>query len=118
MRLILTSGLTLFEVLVSLLLLSLAFLGLDVMELASLRINRGAYYSALAEQQIHNLEERLRLPRADFDQLFQAWNRENKILLPQGNGQIRGQDPEYHLSLCWSGNEEGQTPCLNETFRL
>ena len=120
MRLILASGLTLFEVLISLLLLSLALLGLDAMELSALKLNRQAYYSALAEQQVHNLEERLRLQGAGegVDLPIAAWNRENSLILPQGSGRVEGHYPEYTISLCWGGRQEEGGTCLSEAFIL
>ncbi len=120
MRLILASGLTLFEVLISLILLSLALLGLDGMELSALRLNHRAYFSALAEQQVHNLEERLRLVGAGegLGQQVAAWNQENSRILPRGSGRVSGHYPEYQIALFWGEKREEQGECLSETFIL
>ena len=117
MRLILALGLTLFEVLISLLILSLVLLGLDVMELSALRLNRKAYFSAVAEQQLHNMEERLSFLGAlgDPAQQIERWNGENKRLLPLGAGRVQGHYPLYTITLYWGGEQAGY---ITEDFSL
>jgi len=104
MRLILTSGLSLIEVLVSLFLLSLVLLGLDAMVISSARLQLKVYYASLAEQQLQNMTQRLRLDANVSDQVLR-WNQENQLLLPQGRGWVEGIDPAYSIKLCWG--EEG-----------
>ncbi|HSW70929.1 MAG TPA: hypothetical protein VLH77_02995 [Gammaproteobacteria bacterium] len=119
MALSVTSGLTLFEVLVSMLLLSLLLLGLEGMTLSAFSLNQKAYYAALAEQQLYNMEERLRLIGSfeeKLDQQLELWNEENKRLLPQGWGWLDGHYPEYSLTLSW-GKKEKQN-CLSERIIL
>ncbi len=118
MRLILTSGLTLFEVLISLLLFSLALLGLDAMLLSSWQFNRKAYFSALAEQQMHNLKERMRLQDGgeELAHSIAAWNQENHRILPSAEGGVEGAYPDYRLSLCW-GDQQEESSCLKEEWR-
>lgn len=128
MRHSLTSGIALFEVLVSLLLLSLLFFGLDGVELSALYLNRKAYFAALAEQQVDNLEERLRLvgAGAGLDQALRAWNAENQQILPQGRGRLSGHYPDYRITLAWgkagerfcAESQEGEAGCVNDHFIL
>ncbi|HSW71664.1 MAG TPA: hypothetical protein VLH77_06810 [Gammaproteobacteria bacterium] len=118
MRPSLTSGVSLIEVLLSLFLLSLLLLGLDVMELEALRLYRQAYFASLAEQQLENMEERLRILDVQGGlngELF-AWNQENKELLPQGLGSVTGTYPVYLITLSWGNKEEKTAGCLRAQF--
>ena len=114
MCLSLASGVTLFEVLLSLFLLSLLLLGLDVMEVEALHLTRKMYFASLAEQQLENMEERLRLlgTEAGLEQELNAWNQENHRLLPQGAGWVSGHYPAYTITLYWSEKKEERTECL------
>lgn len=118
MRLILTSGLALFEVLISLLLLSLTLFGLEGMLLCALNTSRKVFFTAKAEQQMHNLEERLRVQtkEEDFLDTLEDWNRENKMILPQGEGFLTESYPDYVLSLCFREGGAEKT-CLREKWR-
>jgi hypothetical protein len=107
MRPILALGLTLFEVLVSLFILSLMLLGLDVMELSAWHLSQQSYFEGLAYQELHNMEERLRMAGSFYpiDSLVREWNRENQQVLPQGRGLVSGSYPEYTLLLYWGGEQ-------------
>jgi len=118
MRLSLTSGLTLFEVLLSLLLLSTVLLGLEATELAALRLHYKAYFSSLAEQQLHSLQERLRLLGSGpgLDAHLAAWTLENQRLLPHSASRVAGLFPHYTLTLCWREPSEEKDACLHDTW--
>lgn len=128
MRPILALGVSLFEVLVSLLLLSLVLLGLEVMQVSALHLNINACLVTVAEQQLQNIEERLRLlgPSGPYDQQLAAWNQENQRVLPQGWGAVSGSYPNYTLTLYWGKKQdqsceksrEEHAGCLSENFNL
>jgi prepilin-type N-terminal cleavage/methylation domain-containing protein len=115
------AGFSLIEVLVSLLLLSWIMLGFDATELYSLRQIRAAYYFNSAANQLDNMFERLRSKgiQADVQHEVQIWNLENKAVLPQGWGQVKGGFPDYEVTIYWGGcispceqNQVGKSGCL------
>jgi len=116
----LASGVTLFEVLLSLILLSIVLLGLDVMELEALHLSWKAYFASLAEQQLENMEERLRMleRQEGLEQESEAWNQENHRLFPQGTGEISGRYPDYTITLYWGEKERKRAECISEHFML
>lgn len=124
----LSLGFSLFEVLVSLILLSIALLGLDVMEVFALHKNINSYQAGIAEQQLQNIEERLRMigSRGDPYQQEVLWNKENQLVLPQAKGRVRGVYPHYSIRLSWGVRGDSKNVkqggshagCLFENFSL
>lgn len=55
------SGLTLLEIMVTLVILSLGLLGLAGLQMTGLKNNRAAYYNAVAGQAVQDISERLRV---------------------------------------------------------
>lgn len=55
------SGLTLLEIMVTLVILSLGLLGLAGLQMTGLKNNRAAYYNAVAGQAVQDMSERLRV---------------------------------------------------------
>lgn len=93
------SGTSLIEVLISLFLISLLLLGLDAVQLFSLRQSKINYYYAIALQQIQNLHEELTVTnRPDLD----FWNLQNQQVLPQGRGELSA----YAISIFWGNRDE------------
>ena len=120
-------GFTLLEVLVSLLLLAMMLLGLDAMQLTTLKEARTAYYFAVATQQLTNFTEQLLLaPQGDVPSLLLEWNQQNQHVLPRGRGSLRGHFPDYQLAIFWGATLSGEcnTPllgkngCLTEKIHL
>jgi prepilin-type N-terminal cleavage/methylation domain-containing protein len=115
------AGFSLIEVLVSLLILSFILLGFDALEVYSLRQVRTAYVFSCANNQLNNMIERLRNINGDEsikDQIEQ-WNKENKIILPQGWGEVKGHFPDYDMSIYWGDstshcqqNQIGSSGCI------
>lgn len=96
-------GFSLIEVLTSLLLLALILLGVDAMQMFSLRENRNAYYFSVAENQLNSMVEQLgelKSPQ-DLSQLITIWNQENHSVLPLGKGYVMGNFPNYKLTIFW-----------------
>jgi len=117
-------GLSLIEVLISLLLLSLALLGLDAMNVMALRANRAAYFLGVATNQLQVMTDRLRVFKdtVSLDQQLLYWNVQNQQVLPEGYGTIRGHHPVYTLTIYWGNMPKddcpkpqlGQSGCLQE----
>src|SRR5207253_11148603 len=100
------SGTTLIEILISLLLISLLLLGVDVMQIVSLRQTQANYYVTVAEQQMNNMLERLTInPHADLE----TWNKQNREVLPEGRGVINHDE----LAIYW-GNISEQNCATNK----
>ncbi|MEO8402081.1 MAG: prepilin-type N-terminal cleavage/methylation domain-containing protein [Gammaproteobacteria bacterium] len=125
MYLIRSKGFSLIEVLVSLLLISFILLGLDAMQIYSLKQARISYYFSIASHQINNMTERLiTLQRhADLAEQIALWNRENSAVLPNSQGTISGTFPHYIITLNWGDgshhceiNRVGEAGCLIETL--
>jgi hypothetical protein len=122
------AGISLLEVLISLVLLSIALFGFDVMEISAVRDNRAAYFSSVAMNQMQSMVERLHAlgKHQGLDQQITAWNNELQSALPRGNGVVIGSFPTYTVIVSWGGLarrtcEEikwGQAGCLKEKVKL
>lgn len=100
-------------------------LGLDAMQLTSLRMTKAAYYASVASGQISNMNEQLRaLAGQDKTSQLIIWNQQNAEVLPQGRGTVEGRYPHYIISVYWGKNKKtvcikpeiGQSGCLSEPF--
>jgi Tfp pilus assembly protein PilV len=116
-------GFTLFEITLSLFILSLLITGLTASSLITLSANRASYYFAVAANQIQNLREQTKvLSNTDrFQKAFHAWNDENKNLLPQGVGDFNKTTSAGVISLRWgitdstcSQTKPGLSGCVTE----
>lgn len=98
-------GFTFLEVLISLVLLSITLLGLDAMEVYSLRSLRATYFVHLALLQLQNMYDRLLVakPYHEISQQVIAWNKENQALLPEGKGYVEGYASSYTIHIAWGG---------------
>lgn len=106
-------GLSLVEILVSLLLLSLLLLGTEAVQYIALRDTKTAYYVSVAHTQLNNMAERLRINLKQdpndrninqINEQISSWNAQNLLVLPQGKGTITQDGSLYVLSLFW-GNQ-------------
>ncbi len=121
------TGLSLMEVLVSLLLISLILFGLDAAALYAMKETKIAWFYSVAENQLNNAIERLvALKNNDgLEEQLNNWNRENKIVLPLGAGTITGSFPNYNIAIFWGKishrcqkQKLGSSGCLSEKIVL
>lgn len=117
-------GFSLIEVLISLLILSFILLGFDVMQIHALRQNRESYYLSIAENQLISMIEQLRVLGEDNKKQITNWISENQRVLPEGRGNVKGQYPNYIVTLFWGEKTNletckelplGKLHCLTET---
>lgn len=97
------SGFSLLEILISLMLLSMTLIGMDAMQIMTLRDNRAIYFFSVAENQMKSMRARLRVSKnqEEVNIQLQRWNEENKLVLPDGEGVITGNLPYLTLTLYW-----------------
>lgn len=114
-------GISLIEILISLLILSLMLFGLDVMQFTALREAKAAYYFSVAMQQLKNRIEQLN-EGEDSKEQFLIWNQQNHEVLPQGRGEEKGYGLTYEVSIFWGDDHRmqdcdedkiGQSGCLH-----
>jgi Tfp pilus assembly protein PilV len=103
------SGSSFVELIISMLLMSIMLLGLDAMQVASLRESQAIYYVNTAIQQIHSFNAANKVNTNE-------WNRINAELLPQGRGMIK----DRGVAVFWGNvsdtlcavNQIGQSGCI------
>lgn len=105
-------GISLLEVMISLLLLSILLLGIDGLQVASLQKAKANYYYTVALSQLHAISQLIKfIKEGDITNQINEWNEQNKQALPNGRGEVTGHYPNYRLSIYW-GNDK-QTTCSN-----
>src|SRR3990167_10372889 len=126
MYLMQAQGFSLIEVLISLLLIALILFGLDAMQVYSLKQTKIAFLFNTANNQLMNMSERLLALQArdGLTQQITLWNKENQLLLPQGQGMVMGDFPYYTITLYWGNtpqdcreNKIGESGCLKEKIQ-
>lgn len=138
-------GISLVEVLVSLVILSVGLLAIATMQLKSLRINQQSEYRSTAVQQINALADRMRVNlQAAHNQAYHfptapssanactscsptdlarndvfQWDQQLQQLLPLGQGQVSQTTTGTTITVLWDGNKTG-TPSkqLRMTLQL
>lgn len=97
------AGFSFMEILVSLFLFSLILYSFDRLEIYALRQHQQAYFFNIATLQYLNMVERLRALQssAGLSEQVVEWNRQNHLILPQGQGSVRGYFPTFTVSLYW-----------------
>lgn len=103
-----TQGLSLIEVLTSLLLLSIILLGANTAQITSFKKAKINYYTAAAEQQMRVLNQRLSVYK-NSSIVLPFWNQQNLESLPQGNGKIIKEGPDFHYFISWGKKENCDT---------
>lgn len=118
-------GVSLIEMLISLLILSMLLLGFDAMQIAALKATQAEYYFAIAAAQQRAMVERLKmLKNIPYDAQFKIWNRQNQLLLPQAIGVIYGNYPNFTLAISWGGkkrcnkNQLGKRGCIKTSIKI
>lgn len=102
------SGFALLEILISVVLVSILLLGINALQLSTLRKAQHIYFTSLANLQILNMREILFATKSLDGAQLEAWNTNNLRLLPRGNGEVTGSYPNYIIKVRW-GN--GQKEC-------
>lgn len=97
-------GFALFEVLISMGIVSLVFLSLLAYQISVMKNTMASNWDAIATMQLMNFAEMLRV-NADSNhqnKSLKLWNRDNKRLLPNGRGDFELEnDHQYHIDLQW-----------------
>ncbi len=98
-------GISLIEVVVSLFLLSFMLLGLDAMNLYSMRENKNAWIFTKVVNQLNVMTQELKAMKSlnGLDELIKEWNRENHEIFLDGYGVVSGEYPNYEVELSWGG---------------
>jgi prepilin-type N-terminal cleavage/methylation domain-containing protein len=106
------TGFSLIELLISLFLLSFILLGLDAIELYSMRKTRDSLMVNSAINQLNNMTEWLRVngKNKNSHEQIATWNLQNAMLLPSGQGSVEGSYPTFSVSIFW-GEYDNHTPC-------
>lgn len=106
-----TQGLSLMEVLISLVILSLALLGFDAFEIDALHKIRNAYYAAIASEQLYSMAERLQSHTIEqYPEQIRIWSAENELLLPASRGLVTFQQSPFQITLFW-GQKTNKKTC-------
>jgi prepilin-type N-terminal cleavage/methylation domain-containing protein len=88
-------GFSFLEVLVALIILTIALLGITIIANRSLALNCSSYFYSIADLQIMNFNERVEVRVANNE--FADWNQENAMLLPKGVGSYEN----GVVKVCW-----------------
>lgn len=92
------------EIIVSLLLLSIVLVDVDAAQIVAFKQTKATYYAAVANQQLRNITQQLSLTKGvSLAATLERWNVQNKLLLPQGRGEIVGSYPDFLISIFWGG---------------
>ncbi len=116
----LNAGVSLIEILISLLLIALLLFGFDAVQVIALRQATVAYEVTVAMQQLNNMVERLTVTQQIDHAMLASWNQQNHLLLGQGAGHVMGYYPNFSLSLGWGASQQhlcqqnkiGRSGCL------
>ncbi|MBA3660670.1 MAG: prepilin-type N-terminal cleavage/methylation domain-containing protein [Gammaproteobacteria bacterium] len=100
------NGLTLVEVLVSLILLTFIFIGTDVMQLISLRIAKHSFFIFVARQELMSIVDQAQICKLACSKSIQHWQNEVKLALPHGEGEVKGVYPNYIFTVKWGNPTE------------
>ena len=137
-----TSGFTLLEVLIALLIFSFGLLALAALMAKGLQYNTSALHRSYASSQAYDIADRVRANRnedytvtsnaepdqrclttgcdaaamRDFD--LRQWSDTNEAVLPEGSGTITGDASLYTITITWDDDRDGQADDSFEfTFR-
>lgn len=103
------SGLTLLEVLICLLLLSLGTLSVIDLQTINFRNLTSSYYFTVASNQARNAAELLAICNMDaacISMSQQQWQRDNKLLLPNATSAWTKNDGVTEISLSWDRKKQ------------
>lgn len=105
-------GVTLTEVLITMVMFSIGPLALAKMQLLTQQGNHLTVLRTVAFNQAYNLAEQLHLGvrGRNLNQVMTTWNNSNAQLLPEGNGEVVQHDNAYTITVYWQG-PMGQSYC-------
>jgi len=99
-------GFSLIELLISFLLLATLLLGIDALQINSMRAASENYYFVVAQQQMSVIQERLSMLNHDeINTFISTWNVQNQNALPDGRGIVR-RKPDRGVSIYWGKGDE------------
>jgi type IV pilus assembly protein PilV len=126
-------GFSLIEVLISVLILSIGLLGVAGLQISSIQFNQSAQLRSIAISQISNMVDRMMANQVGintglynsqsgiptnpecspcspsqiaFHDLYE-WNNSNRILLPNGQGTVVGNNNRYIVTVRWDNYRQG-----------
>lgn len=97
----LSKGLTLVEVLVSLLLVTIAMLTVVNLQVMAFRQAKVAYYRDLAIQQLSLAVGLIRASHEHYQKQYKNWQRQTEKLLPHSHGTIARSHDIFHIAVTW-----------------
>jgi type IV pilus assembly protein PilV len=140
-----SSGMTLVEILIALLILSIGLLGLASLQTLSLKFNTSAYYRTQATQLAYDFADRMRANRQaalDGDYAIaafedpppacvafvgggtqaqndkEAWRNALACRIPQSTGRVVPNGAEFTISVQWTDSADANTTTLDFTTSL
>lgn len=110
-------GMSFFEVLFSLFMLSYCLLGLTRLYLTSISQMDKNFFVNNAISQINSFTHRLFSNPTHITEEIQEWNQENAIMMPQGFGAVIGNNP-YTITVSWYDKRSATRLSLSRQIRL
>lgn len=95
-----SKGITLIEVLISLVIMSIGLLAVLKMEIYSIQATNSAYQTSIAIIRLNSLHALNAEKPDNFSELFSSWTAENKLYLPDAKTAYHNQT----VSLSWYDN--------------
>jgi type IV pilus assembly protein PilV len=113
------SGLTLIEILVSLLVLSIGLLGVAALQGFTLQANQGAYHRTQAVNTVYEVAEFMRTNRGNPAALdFTAWQTRIAQQFPAGVLTVNWNPPLATITLTWQEDRLADAPGAGETVTV
>ncbi|HMA98346.1 MAG TPA: type IV pilus modification protein PilV [Wenzhouxiangella sp.] len=112
-------GMSLIEVLVALLVLSIGLLGLAALQSFTLQANQGAYHRTQAVNTAYEVADFLRANRGNPGAIdFSVWNTRISQQLPAGALAVNWLDPFAQITVTWQDERSDDTPGGGETVTI
>jgi prepilin-type N-terminal cleavage/methylation domain-containing protein len=119
------SGFTLFEVMVSLFLLSAALLGIFTVAATSLRKSRELDLYQQASRYSQNMAVYLRVHHGDSSVYLDEWSSQIQSALVNGRGEVTGSYPDYQIKITWGDSRQnceesrlGNAGCIMRNIKI
>ena len=119
------NGFTLFEVTISLFLLSIILLGVNAAQVKAYQQARALFYYHQANLFAANMAEYLTAHHGDVSGYMQRWHENITEILPSSNGKMAGNYPSYRISIQWGGiqtdchhSKPGVTGCVLRELKI
>jgi hypothetical protein len=110
-------GMSFFEVLFSLFILSYCLLGLTRLYSTSISQMDKNFFVNCAISQINSFTHRMFSNPTHINEEIQEWNQENAIMMPQGFGTVIGNNP-YTITVSWYDKISAARVSLSRLIRL